>query len=117
MSASRRPRATTIPSSSRSDDDEPRLTRRELGLVERAAREGWAVSGRLRTAMVRKLAALINNEKTRPRELVAAAKVLAALSRTNLAGIETQIRAEEHAELKARVEELEQMLIDRGHTT
>jgi hypothetical protein len=64
--------------------------------------------------MVKRLGEIVGNPNVPHRSFFSAAKVLAMLSRTNLAVVDATIRAEQHEELVERVAELEARLAAGG---
>jgi hypothetical protein len=80
---------------------------RDTRLAERALRERWPIPTSLRKPLVARLAEIIEDTDSSPREVTAAARALLEASRCNLQSIETTIRATEHGELADRMAELE----------
>jgi hypothetical protein len=65
-----------------------KLSRSDMRLVRRAARAGWAIPPRLRQALVKRLAGMVDQDQvergaqqTAPRSVVMASRTLAALGR------------------------------------
>jgi hypothetical protein len=82
--------------------------RRDLGLMGRALRERWEIPEAVRGPLMKRLSAIVQDPGAAPREVLAAAGVLLAASKINLANIATSINAEVHEELELRMTELEQ---------
>lgn len=81
-------------------------------LMRRALRERWDVPRTKRPGIIDRLVAIALDPNTEPREAVSAARALMGASRLNLDGLAAFMHAEEHEQLRARVEELETRLAD-----
>lgn len=79
-------------------------------LAARALRESWPVPDEIRGPLINRLAIIALDKETSPREATSATKAILAASKLNLEAITATIRAEEHEELVARVDELESKL-------
>jgi hypothetical protein len=66
--------------------------------------------------MLERLAVVVSDRESRPRAFLAAARLLAGLSRANLAAVDTAIRAESREELRQRIDALE-VTIGKGGKT
>src|SRR4051812_39419563 len=80
---------------------------RDTRLVERALRERWPIPKALRGPLIERLAGIVQDPDASPREATAAARAILSASKINLDGIGATIKAQEHAELVARIEALE----------
>jgi predicted RND superfamily exporter protein len=83
--------------------------RRDLGLMERALHERWEIPDAVRGPLMKRLSVIVQDPSSAPREVLAAAGVLLAASKINLAHIATSINAERHEELEQRMTEIEQL--------
>lgn len=95
----------------------PAPTKLDCKLIELALRERWDISETTRAAMLRELASVIEDAgiiTRKPRLFLAVARTLAALSRGNLAGVDTAIRARQSEELDERVKAIEERLKQGG---
>jgi hypothetical protein len=77
-------------------------------MIERALKEGWPLPDHLRPALIDRLGKIVTNKRIGPREVTSAPRAILEASRINLDVISATIRAEEHEELAADVEELKQ---------
>jgi hypothetical protein len=77
-------------------------------LAERAIRLGWVVPAALRGACVKTLWELAKNENASPRERISAIKALMTADQREEAAIQTVMAVDLHAELRTRLEALEQ---------
>jgi hypothetical protein len=75
-----------------------------------ALAERWEMDPTARAAMIRRLEDVVADPVTKFRAFQAASKALTALSRLNLAAVDTAIRAKQADELVDRVAELEKRL-------
>jgi hypothetical protein len=89
--------------------------RRDLGLMERALGERWEIPEGVRGPLMKRLSEIVQDPSAAPREVLAAAGVLLAASKINLANIATSINAEVHEELELRMTELEQQYAARDN--
>ena len=80
---------------------------RDTRLVERALRERWPIPKALRGPLIERLAGIVQDPNASPREATSAAKAILTASKLNLDGIAATIKAQEHSELVARIEALE----------
>jgi hypothetical protein len=71
-------------------------------LIERAIAERWEIPDALRPGLVKKLAKIMDDDASSPREVVSAAKAILSASKINLESITTEIKAQEHEELIGR---------------
>ncbi len=80
---------------------------RDTRLVERALRERWPIPKAIRKPLVERLAEIVEDTASSPREVISAAKAILSASKLNLETITATIKAREHEELIERVAELE----------
>jgi hypothetical protein len=85
---------------------------RDTRLVERALRERWPIPKALRGPLIDRLAGIVQDPETSPREATSAAKAILTASKINLETITATIKAQEHEELVERVEELERRVAE-----
>lgn len=85
-------------------------------LMERALAERWPIPDDLRPTLVRRLAYIMTSDNSSPREITSAAKALLSASKINLDAVTAAIRAEEHEEIKDRIEKLEEHRKLEGRT-
>jgi hypothetical protein len=71
-----------------------------------ALQEAWPMNATVRKKALKRLEADVSNPATRPRAFHAAFRALLSLSRTNLAVVETTIKARQAEELLAEFEQL-----------
>jgi hypothetical protein len=88
--------------------------RRDLGLMGRALHERWEIPEAVRGPLMIRLSAIVEDPSAAPQDVLAAAGVLLAASKINLANIATSINAEKHEELELRVTEMEQRMAARS---
>ncbi len=91
-----------------------RMATRDVRLAVRALGEHWEIPPEARRAMLDRLAGVVADPEARPRAFIAAARLLAGLSRANLTAVDTTIRAEAHEDLCGRLEALEARLGAEG---
>lgn len=82
----------------------------DVRLQALALSERWPMSEASKTAVLRRLNAVVQNPETKLRALLAASKVLASLSRLNLSAVDTALRAKTVEELEDRLKALEQRI-------
>ena len=87
--------------------------RRDLGMMGRALHERWEIPEGVRGPLMARLSVIVQDPSSAPREVLAAAGVLLAASKINLANIATSINAEIHEELELRVTNIEQLVAAR----
>src|SRR5262245_50931393 len=87
---------------------------RDTRLVERALREHWPIPEESRGPLVRRLLGIVLDREASPREVTSAARAILAASKLNLESVAATMRAQEHEELIARVEELERVAEQGG---
>ena len=80
---------------------------RETRLVERALRERWPIPSAIRKPLIERLAEIVEDTASSPREVISAAKAILSASKLNLENITATIKAREHEDLVERVAELE----------
>jgi hypothetical protein len=80
---------------------------RDLRLVERAIRHGWAVPQATRKRTVRRMDKILKAPESTSREIAAVTKVLLMASRVSLEGVKTTIKAQDHEDLCRRVAKME----------
>src|SRR5262245_46998056 len=80
---------------------------RDTRLVARAVAERWPIPRALRGPLIERLATIAMDPEASPREVAAAARAILGASKINLEAVAATIKAHEHAELSARVAELE----------
>lgn len=80
---------------------------RDARLVERAVRERWPIPNALRGPLINRLAGIVQDPESSPREATAAARAILTASKINLDGIDATIKAQSHEELTAKLAELE----------
>jgi hypothetical protein len=76
-------------------------------LVRRASREHWPITTGLRALVVNRLAEIVADPESGPRQLTAACRAILAASRINLGHISVVIKADLHEEIEPRLQELE----------
>ena len=90
-------------------------TTRDTRLVERAMRERWVISESLRRSLMVRLGQIVEEKSgAGSREVISAAKTILAASKINLENVSAIIKAEKHADLEPRMDEIEQELQARG---
>jgi hypothetical protein len=82
---------------------------RNQRLAERALAEHWEISAERRAELLDKLFKIATHPKTNARATTSAARVILQAAGLNLASVTAGIRAQEHEELVARLEELEKL--------
>ena len=87
---------------------------RDTRLVERALRERWPIPKALRGPLIDRLAGIVTDPETSPREATAAARAILSASKINVELIGATIKAREHEELAARLAEVERCVADQG---
>ncbi len=80
---------------------------RTTRLLERALRERWPISRKMRKPVIERLYEIVQDTGSSPREVTSAARAILSASKLNLETITAAIRAEEHEELIDRIDELE----------
>jgi hypothetical protein len=88
---------------------------RDTRLVERAIRERWPIRRSIRGPLIERLAEIVQDTESSPREVTSAAKAILSASKINLETIAATIKAREHDELVGRIEELERQAETPGH--
>jgi hypothetical protein len=83
---------------------------RDVRLVALALEERWPMDPTARAAMIRRLEDVATDPTTKPRAFFTAVRAITALSKLNLAAVDTAIRAKQADELADRVDELEKRL-------
>ena len=86
---------------------------RDTRLVDRAVRERWPILKALRGPLIERLAGIVQDPEASPREATAAARAILSASKINLDGIGATIKAQEHAELVARIDAIEERISAR----
>ena len=82
---------------------------RDTRLVERALRERWPIPKALRGPLIDRLAKIVQDPDTSPREATAAARAILSASKINVGLIGVTIKAVEHETLAGRVAALEEV--------
>ncbi len=80
---------------------------RDLRLVGRAIRHGWAVPRNTQKRAVKRMDQILQNEDSKPRDYAAAVKVLLMASRVSLEGVTTTIKAQDHEDFTHRLDDIE----------
>jgi len=89
---------------------------RDTRLVERALRERWPIPKALRGPLIDRLAGIVQDPDTSPREATSAAKAILTASRLNLEVITKAIDADKHEDVLRRLKTLEERDEYRGPT-
>ena len=87
---------------------------RDTRLVERALRERWPIPKAIRKPLIERLAEIVADTASSPREVISAARAILSASKLNLETIAATIKAREHEELIERLEELERRVEPEG---
>ena len=90
---------------------------RNQRLAERALAEHWEISPERRAALLDKLFRIATHPQTNSRATTSAARVILQAAGLNIASITASIRAQEHEELIARIDELENRSKNMGATS
>src|SRR5436305_2784353 len=85
----------------------------DVRLIERALRERWPIPKALRRPLIERLAEIVQDTGSTPREVTSAAKAILGASKLNLETIAATIKAQEHEELLDRIDELEKKVGQR----
>jgi hypothetical protein len=91
----------------------PTPTKADCKLIDLALRENWPIPGSTRAAMLAGLASVLEQDgmiRQKPRLFLACVKAVMALSRGNLASVDTAIRARQAEDLEERVRGLEERI-------
>jgi len=83
---------------------------RHTRLVGRALRERWRIRKGLRGTLIDRLAQILEDAASGPREVTAAAKAILSASKINLENISVAVKAIEQTDLEVRMTEIERKL-------
>ena len=83
---------------------------RDLGPIERAMRERWAIPGSLRQPLVDRLGEIVRDPESPHREVPSAVSAILTASKINLANIALTIKVQVHEELEERMTEIERTI-------
>lgn len=79
-------------------------------LMERVERERWAVPAQLSASAYERLHEIVDDATAKPRQILAAAKALIAISRLNHANIELTIKVKQLEQMDQRMTKIEERL-------
>ena len=89
---------------------------RDTRLVGRGLRERRPIPKAIRKPLIERLAEIVHDTDSSPREVTSAAKAILSASKINLETIAATIKAQEHEEVIGRIEELEKQTETPGHS-
>lgn len=110
MKDARKPSVPKEPSTDGGLGDGSLSDRTNLRLVARALKEEWPIPAKLRGKVVATLESVLDDSESSPRDKATASRALISASKVNLASISIAIAADDHENVKARLDEIEDTL-------
>jgi hypothetical protein len=79
-------------------------------LSERALQQGWPVREELKTKAMKRAEETLDDPNANPRSIAAASRVVISATQTNLASIDTALRARQQEEVDEKIARLQEAL-------